>query len=293
MKPGNGIYTALLTPFAGNRINESALRALIDMNISKGVSGFYVCGSTGEAFLQTPEKRQEILEIVADHVNGRASIIAHIGAIGTDLTVELGRHAIKVKGVDAVSSIPPFYYQFSEDEIVSYYLDIAEQLDFKFIPYNFPKLSGVTLTPRIISRMRENKNIIGIKFTSNNFYDMERVSSGDEELLVYNGFDEMFLAGLTMGANGAIGSTFNYIPEKYVGILNHYIKGELEKAKLLQREANDILEGMLKCNCFMAAQKYMVSLQGIPFGDPRKPFRVLRDDEKEFLKKIAIKHGII
>ena len=198
-----GIITALLTPFKEDgSVDTEALKALIDMNIEKGINGFYVCGSTGEAFMQTPERRMEILELVANHVGGRTSIIAHIGAIGTELSLELGRHAKSVTGVDAVSSIPPFYYSFSDKELIRYYLDLAEELDFPLIPYNFPKLSGVTLTPSIIRTLRENKNIVGVKFTSNNFYDMERMKAKEPDLLIYNGFDEMFLAGLNMGAEG-------------------------------------------------------------------------------------------
>jgi N-acetylneuraminate lyase len=103
----------------------------------------------------------------------------------------------------------------------------------------------------------------------------------------------MFLAGLTMGAEGAIGSTFNYIPEKYLGIKKHFENGNIKEAQILQKEANEILEAMLKCNCFMAAQKYMVSLMGIPFGDPRKPFSSLSDDEKNYLNSIARKFNLI
>ena len=45
-----GIFTALLTPFGkGNKLNEKALEALVKHNLSMGVKGFYVCGSTGEA----------------------------------------------------------------------------------------------------------------------------------------------------------------------------------------------------------------------------------------------------
>ena len=47
-----GIFTALLTPFdENNKINEKALEALVKHNVAMGADGFYVCGSTAEAFL--------------------------------------------------------------------------------------------------------------------------------------------------------------------------------------------------------------------------------------------------
>lgn len=292
MKKQKEIYTALLSPFTNGQIDESSLKRLIDHNIDSGISGFYACGSTGEAFLQNIEKRMEILEIISNHVAGRAKIIVQIGAISTDLTIELGKHAIKQPSVEAVSSIPPFYYPFNEEEIITYYLDIAETLDFDVVPYNFPNQSGVALTPKIISRLRQNSHFTGIKFTSNNFYHMERIRNAFPEMNIYNGFDEMLLAGLVMGADGAIGSTFNYIPNIYVSIIKAFEHGDIEKAMNYQRTANDILEAMLICKCFIAAQKYMVTLIGIPYGEPQKPFLGLSEDEKVYLTDVYHRFNI-
>jgi len=283
----SGIFPALLTPFQGNRVDEPALRKAVEHNVRQGVSGFYVCGSTGEAFLLSVEERKEILEIVADQTAGRAAIIAHIGAIGTELTLELGRHAIGIRGVEAISSIPPFYYQFTPEEIVQFYLDLVEELDFPLIPYNFPKLSGVTLTPGIITRLRKNANIIGVKFTSNNFYDLERLKTSDPSLTVYNGFDEMYLAGLAMGVDGAIGSTFNFMADKFVSITENFRKGNLQEARQIQSRANGVIEALLKPRCFMAAEKYLMDCIGIPFGNPRQPFLPLNEEEKALLRKVA------
>lgn len=278
-----GIFPALLTPFtADNRIDEGALRRAVERNIEQGVSGFYVCGSTGEAFLLTAEERKRILEIVADQTKERVSIIAHIGAISTDLTLDLGRHAVSVKGVTALSSIPPFYYGFTRNEIIKYYSDIAEELTFPLIPYNFPKLSGVTLTPEIVAELRKNKNIVGIKFTSQNFYDLERIKTSDAGLTVFNGFDEMFLAGLSMGADGAIGSTFNFMADKFIAIKKEFAANNIAKARELQTEANTVIQILLTADDFMAAEKYAMDIIGISYGVPRRPFMPLTADEKKF-----------
>ncbi len=286
------VIPALLTPFVGRDVDEKALRDLVEINISKGVSGFYVCGSTGEAFMLSLELRKKVLEIVADQVQERVKIIAQIGSIGTDLTIELGKHAIAVKGVTGISSIPPFYYKFSEDEILSFYQDLADELGTPLIPYNFPKLSGVTLTPDLMRRLRESKAISGLKFTSENFYDLDLIKRSFPDLPVYNGFDELYLAGLAMGVDGAIGSTFNFMAEKFVKITKLFEDGQIEEARSTQGEANDVIAGLLKVRCFMAAEKYMMDLIGIPFGDPCRPFLPLNDDEKCLLKDVADRYLI-
>ena len=204
MKSLKGIFTALLTPFdeAGS-IDEKNLRKLVSTGIAKGIDGFYVCGSTGEAFLLKPEERRRVLEIVIDEAAGRVTIISHIGAIGTDLSIELGRHA-EAAGADAISSIPPFYYKFSADEVVGFYADLSDAVDLPVVPYNFPALSGVTLTGALVARLREKARIAAIKFTSNDLFQMERMKKDNPGLVVLSGFDELFLGSMAMGADGAI-----------------------------------------------------------------------------------------
>ena len=82
---------------------------MVERNLQSGVDGFYVCGSTGEAFLLTMDERKRILEVVLDAVDGRGIVICHVGAIATDFAIELGKHAVGA-GADAISSVPPFYY---------------------------------------------------------------------------------------------------------------------------------------------------------------------------------------
>lgn len=93
-KSFRGIFPALLTPFDHNgRVNKKVLAELIEYNIQKGVSGFYVGGSTAEAFLLTDEERNTVYETAAEAVNGRATLIAHVGTISTEAAVRFAETA--------------------------------------------------------------------------------------------------------------------------------------------------------------------------------------------------------
>ncbi len=222
-----GIFPALLTPFdSQGKIEYSSLRKLIDLNIKKGVTGFYVNGSTSEVFLLDCDERLKLMETVAEHVNGRVRLIAHVGAISTDQAVMLAKHACAL-GIDAISSVAPFYYNFSMDEITRYYLDIAGASTVPVLVYNIPAFSGVNMTFESLARLLQDPRILGIKHTSSDFYLLERIKHCFPDRLVYNGYDEMFLSGLIAGADGAIGSTFNVIVEKLIRILNLFNTGDL------------------------------------------------------------------
>jgi len=285
MKNLKGIFPALLTPFKDDgKINEDALRKLVSVNIIKGVTGFYVCGSTAEVFLLSPDERKKILEIVVDEVKGRTAVICHVGALNTEWAIEYAKHA-ELLGVDAISSISPFYYPFKFDEINLYYSDITSKVDLPMIVYNFPANSGVNLTMDRVKILRENKNIIGIKHTSNDLFQINSMKRADPELIIFNGYDEIFLGGLSMGADGGIGSTYNFMAEKFIGIKKAFEIGNLTEAAKLQTETDDIIR-ILSTMSLLAAEKYILTLQGIPFGICRKPFIQLDDNEKKRIEEI-------
>ena len=214
-----GIYPALLTPFKNDHVNASVLQELIEYNIEKGVSGFYVGGSTAEAFMLSDTERKQVYAIAADAAGGRVNLIAHIGCISTAQAIQFAKTA-KALGYQAISAIAPFYYKFSFEQIKKYYFDIVDAVDMPMIIYNFPNFSGVNLSVEQVSEFFCDPRFIGIKHTSNDFFALEQFKTSFPDKLVFNGFDEMLMSGLAMGADGGIGSTYNFMAEKFIAIQN-------------------------------------------------------------------------
>ncbi|HBM79231.1 MAG TPA: N-acetylneuraminate lyase [Clostridiaceae bacterium] len=285
MKNLKGVFCALLTPFTKeNKINDKALKELVKMNMDKGVNGFYVGGSTSEAFLMSLEERKHILEVVSEEVGGKCAIIAHIGCINTDQAIELAKHAEKV-GVDAISSIAPFYYGFSFDEIKNYYFDIVNSVSVPMIIYNFPKNSGFSLNSENIKAFVDDPRFIGIKHTSSDFFSLERFKHLKRNMIVFNGYDQMFLAGLIMGADGGIGSTYNFMAEKFIAIKRLFDQGKIKEAQEIQTQVNDIIKILGKVGVFQG-EKEILNLMGLDFGECRPPFKKINDEGREILKKL-------
>ncbi len=283
MKDFKGIYPALLTPFDENdKINEKSLEKLIEMNIAKGVSGFYVGGSTGEAFLLSHEERKEVYKLVSDIVKGRVNLIAHIGSIGTKLSLNLAEYAESV-GYDAVSSVAPFYYGFSYDEIKDYYFDIANGTSIPMLLYYVPVLVNSKLGVDSMSDFLESDRFMGVKYTSNDFFGLERLKAKFPDKVVFNGFDEILLSGLSMGADGGIGSTYNFCAEKYVEMYKCFNEGNLARCQELQKEVNEIIAVLAKIGVF-AGEKEILTMMGIDFGKPRAPFKGITDEQRTLLR---------
>ncbi|MGI5895261.1 MAG: N-acetylneuraminate lyase [Candidatus Merdivicinus sp.] len=287
MKKLGGIYPALITPYTSDgAINHEALREIVEWNIEKGVDGFYVNGSTGECHLLSLDERKAVLETVVNQVRGRANIIAHIGCISTDQVIELGKHAKEI-GVDAISAIPPFYYKYSADEIVVHYNTIVDAVQMPMIVYNMPAMTGVELTPALLERLTVNRWIIGVKHTSMNLFQLERMKKVRDDLVIFNGHDEVCLAGLVMGADGAIGTTYNFMAEKFLKIAVYIQENHLEEARREQESANTIIEALIQTGVFIGTKYLIHKMKGIDCGGCRKPFAALSKENKYLLDQVA------
>ncbi|MCI8387364.1 MAG: N-acetylneuraminate lyase [Clostridiales bacterium] len=289
MKEFKGIFTALLTPFdPQNRINEKALGKLIEHNIKLGVTGFYACGSTAEVFMLNLDERKQLMKLVSDITDSRVTLIAHVGSISADESAELAKYAEEL-GYDAVSAVAPFYYKFSREEITDYYRDIAEATSLKTIVYNIPAFSGVSLGVDELAEFMRDERFLGIKHTSNDFFTLETIKSQFPQKLVYNGYDEMFLSGLAAGADGGIGSTYNFMADKFIRIRELFLQNKLEEARAIQHEANEIIRILCRIGV-NAGEKAIMNLLGLDFGLCRRPFRTCSNEDYALLEREVIPH---
>ena len=278
----SGIFTALLTPFdANDRINEKELEKLVKFNIEKGVTGFYVGGSTAEAFLLSTDERKQIMDIVKSTAPNH-TLMAHIGSLNESEAIELGQYAKKLS-YDLVSSVTPFYYKFSFEEIKNYYIRLADASELPMLVYYFPAFSGVNMGMSDMAAFLEDDRFAGIKYTSNDFFTMEQCKSHFPDKLLYNGFDEMILSGLAMGVDGGIGSTYNFMADKFVKIRELFNAGQIKEAQAIQQEANKIITVLCKIGV-MQAEKEVLNQLGFDFGICRKPFHEPTAEEKELIR---------
>ena len=295
IKDFKGVIPAVLTAFDKNEeIDEKGMRELVSYLIDKGVNGLYLTGSTGEGFTMSSEERKRVVEIVMDENKGRVPVVVHVGAIGTKLSIELAKHAEEV-GADGISSVPPFYWKFNENQIVKYYTEIANSCSLPMIVYNVP-LVGL-LGMNAIKRLAAIENVKGIKYTALAHYEITQIKDEvGEDFLVYSGADEMAVSGLLSGADGIIGSFYNIMPEVFININKAVANKEIDEATRLQRQAIEIIMYCLQLPSFYAGMKTILRWRGINAGICRSPFENLSEaQEVEFkngLKKLKETYNI-
>ncbi|HCQ9124820.1 TPA: N-acetylneuraminate lyase [Klebsiella quasipneumoniae subsp. similipneumoniae] len=283
-----GVMAALLTPFDGQqKLDKESLRRLVRFNLRQGVDGLYVGGSTGEAFVQSGTERQEVLEIVAEEAKGKMTLIAHVGCVSTLESQQLARAAVGY-GYDAVSAVTPFYYPFSFEEHCAHYQAIIESADgLPMVVYNIPALSGVKLTLEQINTLVTLPGVGALKQTSGDLFQMEQIRRAHPDLVLYNGYDEIFASGLLAGADGGIGSTYNIMGWRYQGMVAALKVGDVTKAQQLQCECNKVIDLLIKTGVFRGLKTVLHYMDVVSVPLCRKPFAPVDEKFLPELKALA------
>ena len=283
-----GMLPALITPFdkEGN-VNFTVLCDLIEWHIAAGLTGMYICGSTGEGLLMTEEERRSVAEAVVKQVHGRVPVVVHVGTLQTEVACRLAAHAQAI-GADGTSSVPPFYYNVGTYGVKEYYRHVAAAAPaLPFYIYNIPALTNVSMNVELVSEMlKEIPNLRGMKFTASDFYAMRKIIELDEgRFNVVSGPDEMMLAAQAMGADGAIGTTQNMIPHVFVQAYSAFHAGDVKKAEGLQAKINHVVNAFLSFPG-SGGVKEIMRLQGFDCGVARAPLVPLNETQRGQLREM-------
>ncbi len=277
-----GVIPAVVTSFNRDEsLDEQAIRSTVRFLIDSGVHGLYLTGSTGEMFLMRESERNRVLELAVEEVDGRIPVVAHVGNIGTQKTIALSQAADRI-GVDAISSIAPMYWSFTEEDVYAYYSDVASATSKPLIVYNIAlaKLLNATLVDRLASI----PNVCGIKYTATTHFEIGRMKREiGKDFLVYSGCDEMAVSGLINGADGIIGSFYNLMPDVFLRIYDACMRGDYPSAAEEQQKANQIILASLKYD-YLAVIKLGMKWMGLDTGRCRRPFHCYSADEEAHIR---------
>lgn len=281
MRQFTGAWPALVTPFTDqDQINVPVLRRLVDYLISKGVGGFYVCGSTGEGVGMSVAERKLVLETVIEQNNRRVPVIAHVGAVAAGDAAALARHAQEA-GADGVASIiPPLYNQVAA--IHDYYAGLAAAApDLPLLTYIF---GGPADAVALMRALMDIPTLAGGKYTGPNMYEFRRIIDlGQGKWTLFSGMDEQCCFAAMFGASGCIGSSLNYHPGVYRTIQQLVASGDLAQATQLQIETNRTTERMIDAG-YLGSLKTVMQWLDFDCGQPRLPNLTLSPEKQTALR---------
>lgn len=272
-----GILPALVTPFDGrDRVDENAIATLVDFHVRTGVHGLHPGGTTGEAALLTLEERKLVTDRVVEAAGGRVPVVAQVGHIRTRDAVELAEHALGA-GADAISVVAPYYYQLPERALLAYFASVAEAVPetFPVYLYNIPQSTRNPVSPTVLRQVRDRfPNVRGLKHSEPDIDMLGAYLATGEDVQVFVGSDGLVLAGLAMGAVGAVSGNANVAPELFVGMYEAWSSGRIEDARRHQQAIAHVAD-LLGSGTDLARFKEGLRLRGVPVGTVRSPLAQL------------------
>jgi N-acetylneuraminate lyase len=287
-----GIYPAIITPMtAEGKLNEDAFRKVMEFNIQAGVNGFWVAGGMGESVKLDDEVNMRLAEIAADQARGRVKIIMHVGSTTTARSAKMAEHAARA-GVDAVSSVPPFFYGPTEEELLEYYRVVAAAADLPFFVYNFPSSTGLEFSPELMARVQEKvPQLQGLKHSALTFFNVRVFAKMGLDCL--SGWSMLMLPALTLGAAGTIDGAPIMAPERYVEVFRAFKAGDLARAMAAQEKASEVTDLVSTYGVHGTAKAVLSERLGIDCGDPILPGLPLAADQRASLMRRVTEMGLI
>lgn len=280
-----GIHTAIFTVYDEKmNVKKDTVAKMVDYQLAGGVRGFYVGGNTGECTVLPNKTRKQMLETVVEANEGRGRIMAHIGAGHFDDVMDLLEYANGQK-IDAIASLPPSLQSYyGHKETIEYYKALVKASKHPVYAYVTPislQHSDLCIFAKELSQI---ENIAGIKVTIPNYYNFALINQIDGgRLNNLNGPDEMLICGLSIGADGAIGTTYNAVPKVAVKVYESYQKGDMKTALEYQNKLNAYIK-KLAIGKGIGYWKASLALLGFDMGYTVFPATPISDEDMKKLK---------
>jgi len=281
----DGLIAAPYTPYLPNgEINTEIIPDYAEKLKNDGLKGVFICGTTGEGMLLSNEERKSVAEKWVEHNSKEFKVIVHVGTTSSKQSKDLAKHAQQI-GAYAIGSMGPLFLKPGKvEELVAFCAELASGApELPFYYYHIPSVSGIDLSmPDFInSASSQIPNFRGIKYTHSNFMEMQQCMKLDDgKWDILHGFDEILLAGLALGAKGAVGSTYNYIAPLYNRIIADFENARIDEAREKQAVSVKVVEVLLKYGGAVVAGKALMRHSGLDCGPCRLPLKNL--DEKSY-----------
>jgi N-acetylneuraminate lyase len=288
MRHLTGLIAAPYTPMTpAGELNIELVPRYASLLADHGLRGAFVGGTTGESLSLTVEERRALADAWLDAAPDGFAVLVHVASPSLPDARRLAAHA-QAAGATAISAMGPNFFRPRRVEpLVEFCREIASAADATpFYYYHIPSMTGVSL-PLVEFFARGGERIptlAGAKFTHEDLMDFIRaVQLDDGRYNLLFGRDEFLLAGVALGAEGAVGTTYNFAPGLYRQVVESFEAGRLDAARSAQAQAAEMIAVYHRYGGLRAG-KEMMKMLGLDVGPPRCPLEPMGREEVESLR---------
>jgi len=281
-----GVYCALITPFKNGQIDFDALSVLIDHQVSAGIEGFVLLGTTAETPALSFEEKKQILDFTVAKINKRVKIIIGSGSNNTQTTLK-NIELAETYQPDGILIVTPYYNKPNLSGMIKHF-SLAAQANIPIVLYHIPGRTGQKLNSAFLSALL--KEVPMIKAVKESDYDIAAVTKtaveyGGKRIDYICGNDDLLPVFLGLGARCLITAAGNSIAPAMVKIYKLFEQGNTQEAMELFRIAYPLINGsFLEVN--PTCCKYILSKLGLCDDEVRLPLGEISPNTKQTLDNL-------
>jgi 4-hydroxy-tetrahydrodipicolinate synthase len=272
-------------------INYDAFRNLIKFQIEGGIHGLVPLGSTGETATLLRDEQDKLIKITIEETRGKLPVIVGTGSNSTHHTIENTKRA-KDLGADAALIVTPYYNKPNDAGVLAHFEAVAASVDIPIIVYNIASRTGKNITPKLMQRIAQIENVIGIKESSG---DLAQIGDMMNEVVLpakaegrnlafLSGDDSCTLPISAMGGDGVISVVSNLIPAKMTALCRACLSGNFDEARKLHYELLPFFKGAF-IDTNPIPIKAAMNFAGLNAGTLRLPLLPLAQELESTLKE--------
>ncbi len=288
-----GSFTALITPFTDNGVDETVYQSFVEWQIAQGTDGLVPCGTTGESPTLSHEEHHRVVELCVDVAKSKkVPVIAGAGSNSTAEAISLAAHA-KTAGADAVLVVTPYYNKPTQEGLYQHYKAIHDAVDIPIVIYNIPGRCVIDMSVETMARLARLPNIVGVKDATNDLGRpiKTRALCGDD-FAQLSGEDGTAVDFLAQGGHGCISVTSNIAPRLCAEMQDAWAAGNYARVAELRDKLAPLHDAMF-CETNPAPVKYAASLLGWGNGKVRLPLTAISEASQQRVKAAMQACGLI
>ncbi len=290
-----GAITALITPFrADGKVDDVALRSLIERQLDAGITGLIPCGTTGETPTLNHDEIATVISITVETVRGRVPVIAGTGSNSTQKTIESTRLAREL-GADAALVVTPYYNKPGPKMLEAHYRAVAADGGLPVVLYNVPGRTGINMTAETTLALTQVPGIMAIKEASGDLAQVQAILAGlppDSSFRVLSGDDNLALPMFAVGATGVISVASNVLPAEVSALWDAFERGDIATAARQNLRLFPLFRALfVECNPVPA--KAAMKLLGLCTDEVRMPLGPAQASTAELMKKVLTALGAL
>jgi 4-hydroxy-2-oxoglutarate aldolase len=284
----HGILPPIATPFDHR---GDLYKVKVQHNVEKwnrtGLTGYVVCGSTGESVYLTTEEKLQLWEWVAEYAASDKILVCGTGMESVRETVALTNAAAE-RGYKAAMVRTPHYYKnlmHKMDSQILYFRAVADQVKIPVMIYNWPQVTGVDISAEAVVVLSHHPNIFGIKESSGSLEKcIQMIKDVQPGFQVLTGSAPILAPSLAIGCAGAVLAFANAAPYSTISIWEAHRSREFAAGMDWQ---NRILHAaqLVTVKYGVPGLKYAMDLNGYYGGPPRLPLTAITPEAKKEIEQ--------